>query len=116
MLVSELNMLVGFPLLHLSNEMAANLDDLDKAQTAVICNAYFLLWNRCHVAQKGKNAAAEWSKLLLKAVSERERVLQGLLDTVMDFRSSKRRCEVQRRQGVWQVSMCAAGVACLLCQ
>lgn len=116
LVVSELNMPVSFPLLHLSNEMAAKWDDLEKAQTAVIRNVYFLLWNRCRDAKKGKNAAEEWSKLLLKAVSERDRVLQGLLDTAMDFRRSRRRFEVRRRQGVWQVSMCAAGVACLLCQ
>ena len=113
MFISELNMLYGFPLLHLSSKMAAKWDDLEKAQTAVICGAYFLLWHRCHDA---RNSAAELSKSLLKAVGERERVLQSLLDTVMNFRRNKRRFEVQRRQGVWQVSMCAAGVACLLCQ
>ena len=110
MLISELKKLVGFPLLHLSSEMCTKWNDLEKAQTAVIRGAYFLLWRRGH------NSAAERSKSLLKAVSERERVLQSLLDTVMDFRKSKRRFQVQREQGFGQVSMCAAGVACLLCQ
>ena len=108
--ISELNVLVGFPVLHLSNEIAAKCDDLEKAQTAVIRGAYFLLRNRCDLAH---NAAAEQSRSLLRAVSERDHVLQGLLDTVMNFRRSRRRFE--GIQGVWQVSMCAAGVACLLC-
>lgn len=136
MLVSELNMLVGFPLQHLSNEMTAKWDALEKAQTAVIRDAHFLL-NRCHLVQKENNTAAEQSKSLIKAVSKRDHALQVLLDTgikreksendtllmkvirkgrAVVFQKSRRRFEVQKKQCVWEVSLCAARAACLPCQ